>query len=58
MACKTSSYLIKSITFACTHLSPKKACEATKEKKDVVSNWSHLTFRRNNFDFHLSNTDC
>ena len=56
MACKTSLYLIKLITFTCTDLSPKKACEATKEKKDVVSNWSHLNLRRHNFDFHLSNT--
>ena len=31
---------IKLITFTCTDLSPKKACEATKKKKDVVSNWS------------------
>ena len=51
-----NSYLIKLITFTCTDLSPKKACEATKEKKDVVSNWSHLNLRRHNFDFHLSNT--
>ena len=56
MACKTSSYLIKLITFtSCTYLSPKKVCEGTKEKKDVVSNWSHLNLHRHNFDFHLSN---
>ena len=30
--------------------------EATKEKKDVVTNWSHLNLGRHNFDFHLSNT--
>ena len=56
MACKTSLYLIKLITFTCTDLSPKKACEATKEKKDLVLNWSHLNLYRHNFDFHLSNT--
>ena len=56
MAYKTSLYLIKLITFTCTDLSPKKAYEVTKEKKDVVSNWSHLNLRRHNFDFHLSNT--
>ena len=43
-------------TFTYTYLSPKRACEATKEKKDVVSNWPHLNLRRHNFDFHLSNT--
>ena len=47
---------MKLITFTCTDLSPKKTCEATKEKKDVISNWSHLNLRRHNFDFHLSNT--
>ena len=31
-------------------------CEATKEKKDVVSNWAHLNLRRHNFDFYLCNT--
>ena len=51
-----NSYLIKLITFTCTDLSPKKACEATKEKKDVVSNWSHLNLHCHNFDVHLSNT--
>ena len=56
MAYKTSLYLIKLITFTCTDLSPKKAYEVTKEKKDVVSNWSHLNLRRHNFDFHLCNT--
>ena len=49
-------YLIKLISFTCTDLSPKKAQEATKEKKDVISIWSHLNLRRHNFDFHLSNT--
>ena len=44
-ACKASSYLIKLITFTCTNLSPKKACEETKENKEVVSNWSHLNLR-------------
>ena len=56
MAYKTSLYLIKLITFTCTDLSPKKAYEVTKEKKDVVSNWSHLNLRRYNFDFYLYNT--
>ena len=56
MACKTSLFLLnKFITFTCTDLSPKKAYEATKEKKDVISNWSHLNLRRHNFDFHLCN---
>ena len=47
---------MKLINSICTDLSPKKACEATKEKKDVVSNWNHLNLRCHNFDFHLSNT--
>ena len=34
----------------------KKAYEATKEKKDGISNWSHLNLDRHNFDFHLCNT--
>ena len=56
MACKTSLFLLnKFITFTRTDLSPKKAYEATKEKKDVISNWSHLNLRRHNFDFHLCN---
>ena len=56
MAFKTSLFLLNKINFTCTDLSPKKACEATKKKKDVVSNWSHLNLRCHNFDFHLSNT--
>ena len=57
MACKTSLFLlIKLITFTCTDLSPKKAHEATKEKKDVISNWPHLNLRHHNFDFRLCNT--
>ena len=28
----------------------------TKEKKDVVSNWSDLNICRHNFDFHICNT--
>ena len=57
MACKTSLFLlIKLITFTCTDLSPKKAHEATKEKKDVISNWSHLNLCHHNFDFRLCNT--
>ena len=34
----------------------KKAYEATKEKKYVISNWSNLNLRRHDFDFHLCNT--
>ena len=50
MACKTSLFLlIKLITFTCTDLSPKKAREVTKEKKDVISNWSHLNLCSHNF---------
>ena len=56
LAKQVCSYLIKLITFTCTDLSPKKAYEATKEKEDVISNWSHLNLRRHNFDFHLCNT--
>ena len=55
MICKASLFLIKLITFTCTDLSPKKACEATKEKKDVL-NWPRLNLRPHNFDYHLSNT--
>ena len=40
---------MKLITFTCTDLSPEKAYEATKEKKVVVSKWSHLNLRRHNF---------
>ena len=50
------SYLTKLITFTCTNLSPLEACEATKDKKDVVSNWSHLNLRSHIVDFHFSNT--
>ena len=42
---------MKLITFTCTDLLSKKEFEATKEKKDVISNWSHLNLRRHNFDF-------
>ena len=56
MACKTSLFLLNKITFTSTDLSPKKAQEATKEKKDLVSNWSHLNLCRHNFDFHLYDT--
>ena len=31
-------------------------CEASKEKKDVVSNWSHLNLCHHNLDFHISST--
>ena len=30
--------------------------EATKQKIDVISNWSHINLRRHSFDFHLCNT--
>ena len=56
MACQTSFFLIRLITFICTDLLSKKMYEATKEKKDVIQNWSHLNLRRHNFDFHLCNT--
>ena len=57
LAKQVCSYLIKLITFTCTDLSPKKACEATKKKKDVVvSNWYHLNLRCHNFDFRFSYT--
>ena len=57
MASKASfSYLMKLITSTCTDLSPEKVYETTKEKKDVVSNWSHLNLRRHNFGFYLCNT--
>ena len=42
MACRTSFFLLNKIIFTYADLLSKKACEATKEKKDVVSNWSHL----------------
>ena len=45
---------MKLITFTCTDLSPKKGCEATKEKKNVVLNWSQRNLGRHNFD--LRNT--
>ena len=51
-----NSSKIKLITFTCTGLSSKKVYESTKEKRDGISNWSHLNLRRHNFDFHLSNT--
>ena len=56
LAKQVCSYLTKLITFTCTDLSPKKAYEAIKEKKDVISNWSHPYLRRHNFDFHSCNT--
>ena len=58
MACKVESYLIKLITFTCTDLLPKKACEATKEKKDAVSNWSYPKSLSSQFwfYFHVSTT--
>ena len=47
---------MKLITFICTDLSPEKVYETTKEKKDVVWNWSHLNHRGHNFGFYLCNT--
>ena len=46
---------MKLITFTCNDLSPEKVYEPKKEKKDVVSNWSHLNIRRHNFGFYLCN---
>ena len=56
MACKTSLFLLNKINYFYFHLLPNKAYEATKEKKDVISNWSHLNLRHHNFDFRLCNT--
>ena len=56
MARKTSLFLLNKIIYFYLHLLPNKAYEATKENKDVISNWSHLNLRRHNFDFHLCNT--
>ena len=56
MACKTSLFLLNKINYFYLHLLPNKAYEATKEKKDVISNWSHLNRRHHNFGFHLCNT--
>ena len=56
MACKTSLFLLNKINYFYLHLLLNKAYEATKEKKDVISNWSHLNLCRYNFDFHLCNT--
>ena len=56
MACKTSLFLLNKIIYFYLHLLPNKAYEARKEKKDVISNWSHLNLCRHNFDFHLCNT--
>ena len=47
------SYLIELITFTCTVLPSKKTYEITKEKKDVISNWSHLNLCFHIFGFHL-----
>ena len=35
---------------------PKKAHEATKKKKDVISNWPYLNLPLHKLDFHLCNT--
>ena len=57
MTCKTSLFLLNKINYFYLHwFIAEKAYEVTKEKKDVVSNWSHLNLRRHNFDFYLSNT--
>ena len=56
MACKTSLFLLNKINYFYLHLLPNIAYEATKEKKDVILNWSHLNHCRHNFDFHLCNT--
>ena len=60
IACKTSLFLLNKINYFYLHwyafLSPKKSYQAAKEKKDVISNRSHLNLCRHNFDFHLCNT--
>ena len=55
MAGKTSLFLLNKINYFYLHwFIAKKAYETTKEKKDVISNWSHL--RHYNFDSHLCDT--
>ena len=57
MACKTSLFLLNKINYFYLHwFIAEKTYEATKEKKDVISNWSHLSLPHHNFDFHLCNT--
>ena len=57
MACKESLFLLNKINYFCMHwFIAKKVSEATKEKKDVVLNLSHLNLRHYDFDFHLSTT--
>ena len=57
MACKTSLFLLNKINYFYLHwFIAEETYEATKEKKDVISNWSHLSLPRHNFDFHLCNT--
>ena len=56
MAYKTSLFLLNKINYFYLHwFIAKKAYEATKEKKDVISNWPHLNLCRHNFDFHSCN---
>ena len=57
MAGKTSLFLLNKINYFYLHwFIAKKAYETTKEKKDVISNWSHLNLRHYNFDSHLCDT--
>ena len=50
MTSKTSLFLLNKINYFYLQkkfyedLLPKKVYEATKEKEDVISNWSHLIF--------------
>ena len=54
MTCKASLFLLNKTNYFYLHwFIAKKAYEETKEKKDVISNWSHLNLRSHNFDFHL-----
>ena len=57
MTSKTSLFLLNKINyFYLQWFIAEERYEAAKEKKDVISNWSHLSLRRHNFDFHLCNT--
>ena len=57
MAYKTSLFLLNKINYFYLHwFIAEKVYEATKVKKDVVLNWSHLNIRRHKFGFHLCNT--
>ena len=56
MACKTSLFLLSKINYFYLHwFIVEKSVEATKEKKDVISNLSHLNLCHHNFDFYIKN---